>query len=110
VEELGELAIGPAHTLSGRLVLEDGLDLAGPVQVLISREGAWDSQELMVEGEGQFEFYAVPHDEPVSIYARIPGYRLANGKNRFQQLRSGGIGVFVDRSRDDIEIHFEPEN
>jgi protocatechuate 3,4-dioxygenase beta subunit len=110
VVELGDMPIGPAHALSGRLILTDGQPVHGPVQVLLSREGAWDSQKLMVEADGLFEFYAVPHDEPVSIYTRIPGYRLAAGKNRFQQLRSSGIGVFVENSRDNIEIYFEPED
>lgn len=107
VQDLGDLAVGPAHTLSGRIVLTDGGQLFGPVQVMLSRVGAWDSQELMVEVDGRFEFYAVPHDEPIRILVRVPGCRLASDRNHFQQDRDRGIGVFVDRSRDDVLIHFE---
>jgi hypothetical protein len=106
---LGDLPVGPAHILSGRIVLTNGATLREPIQLLLSREGAWDSQRAMVSGDGTFRFENVPEQEPVTFTARIPGYHLAQELNRFQQLRDWSIALFVEGPRDDIEIHFAPD-
>jgi hypothetical protein len=106
--ELGDLELGPSHTLSGRIVLTDGAPVPGPIQLLASREGAWDSQRLMVGNDGLFRFENVPHDEPLTFTCRIPGYQLAQDRNRFQQVRDWSIALLVEGPRDDIEIHFAP--
>ena len=54
---------------------------------------------MMVEGDGRFRFEHVPGDEPVTIYARMPGYQLAAERNRFQQVRENGIAMFVEGPR-----------
>jgi hypothetical protein len=107
--DLGDLEAGPAHTLSGRIVLANGATLREPIQLLLSREGAWDSQRAMVSGDGTFRFENVPEQEPVTFTARIPGYHLAQELNRFQQLRDWSIALFVEGPRDDINIHFAPD-
>jgi hypothetical protein len=106
--DLGDVSAAPAYPLAGRIVLTDSRPLPGKIQTLLSREGAWDSQQLMVEGDGRFRFENVPGDEPVTIHARVPGYQLASGRNRFQQVRENGIAMFVEGPREDIEIFFEP--
>jgi hypothetical protein len=107
--DLGDLQVGPAHTLSGRIVLTNGASLREPVQLLLSREGAWDSQRAMVGGDGTFRFENVPEQEPITLTARIPGYHLAQELNRFQQVRDWSIALFVEGPRDDIDIHFAPD-
>jgi hypothetical protein len=106
--DLGDIATGPAHTLAGRIVLTDGKPVPGPIQLLLTREGAWDSQRAMVGGDGNFRFENVPNDEPMTFVARVPGYRLAAERNRFQQVRENSIAMFVEGPREDIEIFFEP--
>jgi hypothetical protein len=109
LSDLGDLELGPTHTLSGRVVLTDGAPVPGPIQLLMSREGAWDSQRAMVGSDGAFRFENVPDQEPVTFTARIPGYHLAQERNRFQQVRDRSIAMFVERPRDDIEIFYAPE-
>jgi hypothetical protein len=109
INDLGDLQIGPAHILSGRIVKTDDAALREPIQLLLSREGAWDSQRAMVSGDGAFRFENVPEQEPVTFTARIPGYHLAQERNRFQQIRDWAIALFVEGPRDDIDIHFAPD-
>jgi hypothetical protein len=106
---LGELQVGPAHTLSGRIVKTNGAAFRDPIQLLLSREGAWDSQRVMVSGDGTFRFENVPEQEPVTFTARIPGYHLVQELNRFQHVRDWSIALFVEGPRDDINIHFGPD-
>jgi hypothetical protein len=105
--EMGDLELGPAVALAGRIELTDGRPVPGPLQLLISREGAWDSQKAMVEGDGKFAFENVPVNEPLTFVARVPGYRLSD-RTRFQQIRENSIAMFVEAPRDDIVIYYEP--
>ena len=63
---------------------------------------------MIVSGDGKFRFENVPHDEPMTFYARVPGYRLASERNRFQQVSEDSIAMLVEGPREDIEIYFEP--
>lgn len=106
--ELGELTLEPVHTITGRVELTDGKPIPGPFQLLISRDGAWDSQTAMVESDGKFRFENVPGSEPFTFSARIPGYRLSADKNYHQLLNDTSLALYVERSRDDLVIYFEP--
>jgi uncharacterized GH25 family protein len=105
--EMGDLELGPAVALAGRIELTDGKPVPGPLQLLVSREGAWDSQKAMVEGDGKFSFENVPVNEPLTFVARVPGYRLSD-RTRFQQIRENSIAMYVEAPRDDIVIYYEP--
>jgi hypothetical protein len=110
VVELGDVELGSAVTLAGHIELTDGQPLHGPIQLLLGREGAWDSQTMMVQDDGQFRFENVPNSEPVSLVARVPGYRLAASRNHFQQTRVNSLAMFVEGPRDDLVIYYEPES
>ncbi len=105
--DLGDLELREAHMLSGRNVLTDGKPVPGPIQLLLSREGAWDSQKTMLGSDGAFHFENVPGQEPVTFIARIPGYELSD-RNRMQQVQEWSVAMFVEGPRDDIEILYEP--
>jgi hypothetical protein len=106
--DVGEVELADSHTLSGQIVLSDGTSLKGPIQLLASREGAWDSQRAMVGADGKFRFENMPDQEPISLIARVPGYHLTQQRNHFQLVRDTGIALFVERPRDDIKIVYEP--
>lgn len=106
--DVGEVELADSHALSGQIVLSDGTPLKGPIQLLASREGAWDSQRAMVGADGKFRFENMPDQEPISLIARVPGYHLTQQRNHFQLVRDTGIALFVERPRDDIKIVFEP--
>jgi hypothetical protein len=106
--ELGELEVRPSHTLAGRLELTDGKPVPGPLQLMIDREGAWDAQTAIVERDGKFRFENVPDSEAVTFSARVPGYRLSGDRNYHQVLNDTSLAMFVEGSRDDLVIYFEP--
>jgi uncharacterized GH25 family protein len=108
VIELGDLVLGPAVPLAGRIELTDGKPVPGPLQLLISREGAWDSQKAMINSDGAFRFENVPVNEPLTFVARVPGYRLSD-RTQFQQIRENSIAMYVEAPRDDIVIYYEPD-
>ena len=108
VAEVGEVELGGSHTLSGQIVLSDGGPLKGPIQLLATREGAWDSQRAMVGSDGKFRFENVPDKEPITFIARVPGYHLNQDHNHFQLVRDSGIAMFVEGPRDDIKMVYEP--
>jgi hypothetical protein len=106
--EVGELRLRPAHRLGGRVMLTDGKPIPNGTRLLVSREYAWDSQQLLLAPDGSFALPGVP-EEPLTISVRIPGYRLAARRLRFQVLRPNSFGVYVDRDREDLEIYLEPD-
>jgi hypothetical protein len=106
--DLGDLELGAAHSISGRIVLTDGAPVPGPIQLLLTREGAWDSQRVMVGSDGAFRFDNVPAQEPITLVARVPGYDIDQDRTRFQQVRELSIAFFVEGPRDDIEIFYAP--
>lgn len=106
--DVGELLLRPAHRLAGRVMLTDGKPIPKGTQVLVSREYAWDWQRVVLDGDGRFALAGVP-EEPLTISVRIPGYRLAPSRMRFQLLRRNSFGVYVDQDREDLEIYLEPD-
>jgi len=102
---LGDLEIGPLPYI-GRT--HSGASLPGPIQLLLSREGAWDSQRVMVGSDGAFRFDNVPEQEPVTFVARIPDHQLIQERTRMQQIREWSVAMYVEGPRDDIDIYYEP--
>ena len=47
--------------------------------------------------------------EPVSLIARVPGYRVSANRNRFQLTRNKSLAMFVEGPRDELVIYYEPE-
>jgi hypothetical protein len=96
------------HQISGRIVLTDGKPVPEGTRLLLSREEAWDSESAVAAADGSFSFAAVP-EEAVTLNARIPGYRLAGKRNRFQQVQTWAVAMFVDADKSGLELFFEPE-
>ena len=86
----------------------DGKPISDNTRLLLSREEAWDSQSTVVAADGSFSFAGVP-EEAVKLIARIPGYRLASQRNRFQQVQPWAVALFVDADKSELELYFEPE-
>jgi protocatechuate 3,4-dioxygenase beta subunit len=104
----GDHELTAAHSISGHIILTDGQPVPSNTRLLLAREEAWDSQTAMVAADGAFRFTGVP-EEAVKINARIPGYRLASRRNRFQQVGSSTVAMFVEADMSGIELFFEPE-
>jgi len=106
--EVGQLRLLPAHRLAGRVMLTDNQPIPKGTRLLVSREYAWDSQQLVLASDGTFALAGVP-EEPLSISVRIPGYRLAAQRMRFQLLRPNSFAVYVDRDREDLQVYLDPD-
>ena len=104
---VGELKLGPAHRLAGRVMLADGKPLPPGTRLMLTREQAWDHQSATLDDEGRFDFTGVP-EEAMRLIIRVPGYRLSSKRNRFQQT-NGSLATFVDKDRLDVEIVLEPD-
>jgi hypothetical protein len=72
--DLGDLEVKPGYTLSGRVVLADGKAVPAGSRVLLSREEAWDSQQVVAGNDGEFRFEWLP-PERYSLSANVPGCR-----------------------------------
>ena len=79
VTDIGNLVVAPAHRLAGRVVLADGAMIPAKTRLLVSRENAWDSVQVMLPPDGKFEVSGVPA-ETIGLSLRLPGYRVS-GKN-----------------------------
>jgi hypothetical protein len=94
-KNLGELRMGKASKLRGRVVLPDGAALPPDTQIILAREGAWDTLRQVLAGDGSFEFRGVPA-EAVKVIVSVPGYHISQDKTLFQVVDPRAIGVFVD--------------
>ena len=61
----------------------------------------------MLAADGSFSFAGVP-EEAVTLYTRIPAYRLATIAT-FQQIQDSQVGMFVDADKSGLELYFQPE-
>ncbi|MGN6644591.1 MAG: carboxypeptidase-like regulatory domain-containing protein, partial [Verrucomicrobiota bacterium] len=95
VTRLGDLVVGPANRLAGRLVLADGKPIPPKTRLLVSREQAWDSMQLTLDEEGRFDTTGIP-SETISLSARVKGYRVSAQNKSLDQLNFRMIGR-VDR-------------
>jgi hypothetical protein len=62
----------------------------------------------VIAADGSFSFAGVP-EEAVTLSVRIPGYRLASKRNRFQQVQPWAVALFVDADKAGLQLFFEPE-
>lgn len=106
--DAGEFTVGPAHTVSGRVVLSDGKPVPPRTRLILSRDRAWDSQSVILDEQGRFTLRGVP-PELVSISVRVHGYRISP-KNRSVNLPnlSGFLEGLVDGDIPNLQILLEP--
>ena len=74
--EIGDLIASPAHRLQGRVVLSDGQPVPPKTRLVVSRDGAWDSQQLTLDENGGFDTTGIPA-ETISLSVRVKGYRVS---------------------------------
>ena len=106
VVDTGALEVRLGFVLSGQVVLADGSRIPAGTRLLISREDAWDSQLIELDGDGRFEANGIPA-EIVSITARIKGYVLSK-KNFSRNPYGTSLSGTIDGDVKDLMILFEP--
>ena len=103
----GDLPVGPAYRVSGRVVLSDGQPLPPGTRVMLSRDSAWDSQNVEAGPDGSFAFEGVPA-ERVSIGARVKGYHMSDANESLDRLNGFSLEGMVDGDIKDLRVQLDP--
>src|SRR5690606_7739104 len=103
---LGALNVRPGHRLAGRVVLSDGRRVPAETRLLLGRDDAWDTAQVILDEDGRFEFLDVPA-ESVALNLRVRGYKMSK-KNPSLDWLSGGLVGRVEKDIDDFVILLEP--
>lgn len=53
---VGDIQVTPAYRVRGKVVLNDGKPLPPDTQISLFADRAWDSQNVVLDGDGHFEF------------------------------------------------------
>jgi len=104
--DLGDLKVGPAYALRGRIVTADSQPLPSRAHIYLGLEDAWDNQDIRTDDEGRFEFLGVPA-ESVSLSVRVTGYRISARNPSKDWLNEGRIVGRLTDNIEDFVIHLE---
>lgn len=74
--DAGDLAVVPGHRLAGRVVLSDDQPVPPKTRLLIGREDAWDSTQVTLDPDGNFEVAGIPPGI-ISVSVRARGYHVS---------------------------------
>ena len=74
--DVGTLELKPGFQLSGRVELSDGKAVPNGLRLLLSRDEAWDVQQVVVDETGSFAFGGLPA-ELYSLSTNMPGYHIS---------------------------------
>jgi hypothetical protein len=74
--DAGELTVRSGFRLAGRVVLADGKPVPSKTRLLISRDNAWDSMQVVLDKDGRFDTAGIPK-ETITLSARVAGYRVS---------------------------------
>lgn len=106
VQDLGKLAVQPAFTLAGRIVLSDGKPIPAGTHLMLGRERAWDTTQVALAANGSFEFTNVPA-ESVSVSVRIKGYKFSKRNPSLDWLNDCILGR-VTGNMTNLDFLMEP--
>ena len=101
--EAGDLKVELGFTVAGEIRLTDGGRIPPKTRVMLSREEAWDTQQVEVDSQGKFRLEGVP-PESVNLHARITGYRLSM---RNASLDRYALVGRVSNAKTDLILEFE---
>lgn len=104
------LNLQAAATIKGRIILPGGAPIPDNTRLFLSREAAWDSQELIVAKNGSFSFQGVPPGETVSIFTRIRGYKFTKDVKGLQSWGSIQIEVPAKGGVIPLTVSMEPDS
>lgn len=91
VTDLGDLAVQPAHRLTGRVVLADRTKLPDQSRILIGRDQVSDLLPVDLGVDGEFDVPGIPSGI-VTLSTRIPGYGMSSKNESYQAINHRLIG------------------
>jgi len=100
IVNVGDIQLRPGYYLKGRVLLSDGKSVREGMRVTISTERVWDSQTVILDKSGRFEFLSLPKGK-YSISPAVRGYSLAKGQSE--------VDTSIERDADDLVISLSPD-
>lgn len=89
--DIGDLTVGPAHRLRGRVVLSDGQPLPAKTRLYLGRSEAWDSMQLILGKDGEFETTGLP-EETISLVVGVKGYHISSQIKSLDRMNFEMVG------------------
>ncbi len=89
--DAGDLVVGPAHRIAGRVVLDDGKPIPAATRLMIGREDAWDALHIELDKDGRFDAAGIATGV-VSMSLRVPGYRVSAKNGSLDRLNYRLVG------------------
>jgi uncharacterized GH25 family protein len=100
IVNVGDIQLRPGYHLKGRVLLTDGKSVREGMRVTISSERVRDSQTVILDKSGRFEFLSLPKGK-YSILPAVSGYSLAKGQSE--------VDTSIERDADDLVISLSPD-
>jgi hypothetical protein len=107
VVDVGDVAVGPGHELTGRVVLSDGKPVPAGTRVLLAREEAWDTQQAVAGEDGTFAFAGLPA-ERYTLSASVKGYRPSAENAGRDLLNPRQLSGVVRENVHGLRLLYEP--
>ena len=104
----GDLPVVPGHQIKGQVLLSDGSPIPPKTRLMVSRQDAWDHQEVELDREGRFEISSLP-TEKYSLNIFLRGYRLSVKNHSIDPQVTGQLSGTIDQDIDSLKILMEPE-
>jgi hypothetical protein len=105
--KVSDLEVKHGHSLSGTVVLADGKPVPAGTRVLVSREEAWDSQQVEVDKDGHFRFAGLP-PERYSLSGNVRGYHISPKNVSFDLLNDFQLLGMVREDIEGLRLLLEP--
>lgn len=105
--DLGDLELKSGFTVAGQIHVTDGKPLPADTRVLLGRDQAWDTQQVIADADGRFRFTGVP-PESVSLSVRLKGYRMSARNASLDPFNPYHLIGRVRTNKLDLVVEFEP--
>ncbi len=92
VRQLGDLALLPGLTISGRVELPAGAKMPDGAKLRLSRDPAWDWCEALLSDDGEFTIRSLP-PEVYSVSVIAPGFEIDASRMRYQVTGANEFGL-----------------
>ena len=100
IVNVGDIQLRPGYHLKGRVLLSDGKSVREGMRVIIRSERVLDSQTVILDKSGRFEFLSLPKGK-YSISPAVRGYSLGKGQSK--------VDTSIERDADDLVISLSPD-
>jgi hypothetical protein len=103
---MGDLAVGPAHRLAGKVVLSDGKSIPPKTRLMVNREKAWDSMLVELDKDGRFDATGIP-TESMGLIIQVNGYGVSAKNASLDTMNPFGLVGRVDNDITNLVVLME---